>query len=274
LPFSCSAQELDKAEILMYPELFSIGPLTLHSYGLFVGLGFLAALLIAMRTERSYALAPQQVLDIGFIMLISALVGSRLLYVLMNFSFYVRHPLGLLEIWHGGLVFSGGALCAIGSLIWYARRHSLSVLDLGDLWAPAAAAGQGFGRIGCFMAGCCYGKPADVPWAVVFTNPKSLAPLNVPIHPTQLYHSVSGFFLFGILMFIHRKKSYSGQVILWYLLLHSFGRLFIERFRGDDRGILFHTNMTVTQFMAVLILAGSFMALVILKTRKRAPGEE
>jgi phosphatidylglycerol:prolipoprotein diacylglycerol transferase len=255
----------------MYPELFSIGPLTLHSYGLFLGIGFLAALLIAVRTGDSYPLAPQQVLDTGLIMLISALVGSRLLYVLMNLSFYVRHPLGVLEIWHGGLVFSGGVVCAIGSLVWYAKRHSLSVLGLGDLWAPAAALGQGFGRIGCFMAGCCYGKPADVPWAVMFTNPKSLAPLNVPLHPTQLYHAAGGFFLFGILMFIHRKKSYAGQVILWYLLLHSFSRLFIERFRGDDRGIFLHTNMTVTQFIAILILAGSFTALAVLKAKKGRP---
>jgi phosphatidylglycerol:prolipoprotein diacylglycerol transferase len=257
----------------MYPELFSIGPFTLHTYGLFVGLGFLAALLITIHTGRMYDIAPQQVLDMGFIMLISAVIGSRLLYVLMNFSYYLRHPLGILEIWHGGLVFSGGAVCAVGSLVWYAGRHSLSILDLGDLWAPAAAIGQGFGRIGCFMAGCCYGKPTDVPWAVVFTNPKSLAPLNIPIHPTQIYHSISGFLLFGILMLIHHRKSYRGQVLLWYLLLHSFSRLLIERFRGDDRGIFFHTNMTVTQFMAVLILTGSLTALIILKARYRKKGK-
>jgi len=253
----------------MHPELFSFGPITLHTYGLFVGIGFLAAILITMHLGRVYNIEPQQVLDMGFLMLISAVVGSRLLYVLMNLSYYTRHPLGILEIWHGGLVFSGGAVCAIGSLLWYARHHSLSILDLGDLWAPATAIGQGFGRIGCFMAGCCYGKPTHAPWAVVFTNPKSLAPLHVPIHPTEIYHSISGFLLFGILLLVHHKKSYKGQVLFWFLLLHSFSRLLIERFRGDDRGMIFNTNMTVTQFMAVLILAGSFTALMILKTRKR-----
>jgi len=253
----------------MHPELFSIGPFTLHTYGFFVGVAFLAALLITVRMGRRYDMQPQQVWDMGFLILISAVVGSRLLYVLMNISYYTHHPLAIFEIWRGGLVFSGGAVCAIGSLFWYARRHSLPVLRLGDLWSPAAAIGQGIGRIGCFMAGCCYGKPTHVPWAIVFTNPKSLAPLNVPVHPTEIYHSIAGFLLFGILLIVHRRKSYEGQVLFWFLLLHSFSRLFIERFRGDDRGMFFNTHMTVTQFMAVLILAGSFTALMILKAKKR-----
>jgi phosphatidylglycerol---prolipoprotein diacylglyceryl transferase len=253
----------------MYPELFSIGPLKLHTYGLFVGVGFLAALLTAIRMAQRYSISSQQILDMGFLMLITAVVGSRILYVVMNVSYYRHHPLAVFEIWHGGLVFSGGAVCAVASLFWYARRYSFSLLDLGDLWAPAAAIGQGFGRIGCFMAGCCYGKPTHVPWAVVFTDSKSLAPLNTPIHPTEIYHSISGFLLFGILLLVHGRKSYRGQVLFWFLLLHSFSRLLIERFRGDDRGVFFHTSMTVTQFVAVLILAGSFTALVVLKSKNK-----
>ncbi len=251
----------------MHPQLFSIGPFTLHTYGLFVALGFLLGLWVATKLGRQQGISPQQVLDMGFIILFSAVLGSRLLYVLMNLSHYSRHPWGIFEIWNGGLVFSGGAICAVAAIVWYARRHNLALLRLADIWAPAAALGQGFGRIGCFMAGCCYGKPTHVPWAVIFTDPRALAPLHQPLHPTEIYHAVSGFAIFGILLFLHRKRSYTGRVFIWYLLLHSFSRLLIERFRGDDRGMFFHTGMTVTQFVSTLILAGAFIALMILKSR-------
>ncbi|MFZ0449381.1 MAG: prolipoprotein diacylglyceryl transferase [Desulfatiglandaceae bacterium] len=251
----------------MHPQLFSIGPFTLQTYGLFVALGFLLGLLVALKIGQQQGIVPQQVLDMGFIILFSAVLGSRLLYVLMNWSYYSQRPWGILEIWNGGLVFSGGAVCAIAAIVWYARHKNLALLKLADLWAPAAAIGQGFGRIGCLMAGCCYGKATRIPWAVTFTDPEALAPLHQALHPTEIYHAVSGFAIFGILLFLHKKKSYTGRVFIWYLLLHSFSRLLIERFRGDDRGMLFQTGMTVTQFVSTLILAGAFITIIILKSR-------
>ncbi len=251
----------------MHPQLLSIGPLTLHTYGLFVAVGFLLGLLVAVKLGRQHGIRSEQVLDMGFIILFSAVLGSRLFYVMMNLSHYSKRPWGILEIWNGGLVFSGGVVCALAAIAWYAKRHHLALLTLGDLWAPAAAVGQGFGRVGCFMAGCCYGKAGSVPWTVTFTDSRALAPLNQPLHPTQIYHAVSGFAIFGILLFLNRKKTYTGRVFVWYLLLHSFSRLLVERFRGDDRGLFLQTGMTLTQFVSTLVLAGAFIALMVLKSR-------
>jgi phosphatidylglycerol:prolipoprotein diacylglycerol transferase len=140
-------------------------------------------------------------------------------------------------------------------------------LKIGDLWAPAAAAGQAIGRIGCFMAGCCYGTPTDLKWGVIFTHPDSLAPINIPLHPTQIYSSMSGFIVFFILLAIRSKKTFKGQVFLWFLILHSTARLIIERFRGDYRGIILNTGMSVTQLLTVFILISAVVALIVLKPK-------
>jgi phosphatidylglycerol:prolipoprotein diacylglycerol transferase len=118
------------------------------------------------------------------------------------------------------------------------------------------------------MAGCCYGKPTDAWWGVVFTHPNALAPLNIPLHPTQLYHALSAFIIFGVLLLIYAKRQFVGQVFLWYLILHSTARLFIERFRADARGLLPGTTMSLTQLIATLVLLASVVALFVMKSRK------
>ena len=140
------------------------------------------------------------------IVIVSGIIGSRGVYVLMNISYYRYEPAEIFKIWQGGLVFSGGIIGAVLAGIWYAKHHKLPLWKLCDMWAPAAAIGQSIGRIGCFMAGCCYGKPTDLNWGVVFTHPKSLAPLNVPLHPTQIYSFLSGLIIFLILLLIYSKK--------------------------------------------------------------------
>ncbi|HDZ89947.1 MAG: prolipoprotein diacylglyceryl transferase [Deltaproteobacteria bacterium] len=252
----------------MHPDLFSIGPFTLHTYGLFVATGFLAALLITVRLGKDQGIGPQQTMDMGFLIILSAIVGSRIMYVLMNISHYIKRPLDVFKVWEGGLVFSGGILCVVLTVIWYAKRHDLSFWKVADLWSPAMAVGQGIGRIGCFMAGCCYGRPSGPEWGVVFTDPHSLAPLNIPLYPTQLFSSISGFIIFFILLLIHRKRRFQGQVFLWLLMLHSTARLFIERFRGDDRGVIIGGQMSVTQLVTLLILLGAVVTLIIFKRRQ------
>jgi phosphatidylglycerol:prolipoprotein diacylglycerol transferase len=252
----------------MFPDLISIGPLTIHTYGLFVAIGFAAALLVAMKLGRREGMKGQLILDMAFVMILVAIIGSRLMYVFINLAYYTRHPLDVFKIWQGGLVFSGGLLAVALIMVWYLRHHHLSFWKMGDLWAPALALGQGLGRIGCFMAGCCYGKPTDSWCGVVFTNPNALAPLNIPLHPTQLYHALSGFIIFGVLLFVYAKRKFVGQVFLWYLILHSTARLLIERFRGDERGLLPGTTMTLTQLIATLVLLASVIALFVMKSRK------
>jgi phosphatidylglycerol---prolipoprotein diacylglyceryl transferase len=251
----------------MHPDLISIGPLTVHTYGTLIAVGFLVGLFIATRTGRQQGIDAQKIMDMGFLLIISGVAGSRITYILMNFSEYSSHPLNMLKLWEGGLVFSGGLLAAIITMTFYLRHHKLDFWRVGDVWAPALAIGQAIGRIGCFMAGCCYGKETHGFCGVVFTNPKSIAPLNIPLHPTQLYDSLSNFIIFAILMILSARKKFQGQVLLWFLIMHSTARLLIEKFRGDDRGIFPGTNLTVTQFLAIVILISAISALFYLKTK-------
>jgi len=251
----------------MYPDLITIGPFTLHTYGVFVALGFTVGILVTIRLGRTQGFTAQQIMDMAFVMMLWAIVGSRAMYVLMNFGYFKENPLDGLKIWQGGLVFSGGLVAVGAAMVWHLRRNRLSFWEVGDLWAPAIALGQGIGRIGCFMAGCCYGRPTNLPWGVIFKDPQTLAPQGIPLHPTQLYDFLSGSLIFLILLFVTLKKRYAGQVFVWFLILHSTARLITERFRGDDRGIIPGTDMTITQGLAVLILIGGVVALFLLRSR-------
>ncbi|MBC8420239.1 MAG: prolipoprotein diacylglyceryl transferase [Proteobacteria bacterium] len=252
----------------MYPDLFSIGPFTLHTYGLFVAIGFCVGLMITIKLGKSEGIKAQEVMDLGFLIILAAIAGSRIMYILMNIPYYVERPMDIFKIWQGGLVFSGGVICVVLTVMWYAKRHDLSFWKLADLWAPAMAIGQGIGRIGCFMAGCCYGRPTGSKWSIVFTDPHALAPLNIPLHPTQIYSAAYALIIFIILILLYSRKKFEGQVFLWLLVLHSTARLFVERFRGDDRGILLGSDMSITQAVTLLILIGSIVTLIIFKRRQ------
>lgn len=251
----------------MHPDLFSIGPLTLHTYGLFVALGFIAGILIAIKLGKSAGINSNSIMDMGFVIILSGLIGSRLVYIIIDLPNYISNPLNIFKIWEGGLVFSGGLVAVIIMMLLYAKRHELNIWAMSDIWSPAAALGQAIGRIGCFFAGCCYGKPTDVPWGVIFTNPNSIATKNIPIHPTQLYSSLSGLIIFIILIILYSKKKFEGQVTLWFLILHSTARLFLEQFRGDSRGVFITDDLTLTQFISLVILIGAVTALFIFKPK-------
>ena len=254
----------------MLPDLLSIGPLTVHTYGLFLVLGIIVGLLVALRFGLDEGMNPLMILDMGFIIILVALIGSRLAYVLMNISYYRNHMLDMLKIWQGGLVFSGGLTMVLLVLGWYLKRNRLSFWKTGDLWAPSTAIGQAIGYLGCFLAGCCYGKPTELKWGVIFTHPNALAPLNIPLHPTQIYGALSGFIIFILLLYLHAKKRFAGQIFIWFLILHSSAQLLLERFRGDERGFIPGGEMTINQFSALLIL---FAAVVALFIRKPRPGD-
>jgi phosphatidylglycerol---prolipoprotein diacylglyceryl transferase len=251
----------------MYPDLISIGPLTIHTYGLFVALGFASAIAVTVQLGKWEGVAPQRIMDVAFVGIVWAIVGSRLFYVLLNWGYYRQNPLDALKLWQGGLVFSGGLVVAVIGLVWHLRRRRMPVLSTADLFAPGLALGQGIGRIGCFFAGCCYGKPSDLPWTVVFTDPQCLAPLQLPIHPTQLYSAIGGFVLFAVLAYLWKKKKFPGQVFIWYLILHSTFRLLVERFRGDHRGLVPGTEMSTTQLLSLVVLIGSVVALYVIKPK-------
>ncbi len=251
----------------MYPDLISIGPLTIHTYGVFVALGFALAIAVTARLGKQEGVSAQRVMDLAFIGIVWAIIGSRLFYVLLNLAYYRRQPLDMFKLWQGGLVFSGGLVIALLAVVWHLKRRGMPLLETADLFAPGLALGQGIGRIGCFFAGCCYGRPADVPWAVAFTDPGCLAPLHISLHPTQLYSALGGLLLFAFLMVLRKKRSFPGQVFIWYLILHSTFRLVVERFRGDDRGLVPGTEMSITQLLTLLVLIGGVVALYVIKPK-------
>jgi phosphatidylglycerol:prolipoprotein diacylglycerol transferase len=160
----------------------------------------------------------------------------------------------MLMIWRGGLVFYGGFLFAFPTCFIYLKKRGLPFLKTCDILAPGLALGETIGRMGCFFAGCCYGTPTDLPWAVTFRHPNSLAKLGVPLHPTQLYASAQSLLVFIILLSFGRFKRADGQMVWLYILLYALGRLIIENFRGDERGLLVGGYLTLTQAIATLCI--------------------
>jgi len=253
----------------MHPELFKLGPLTIHTYGVLVAAGFLLGLGLAVRQAKKEGIPPDKIVDLGFYILLSALIGSRLLYILINASHYLKNPLDIFKIWEGGLVFYGGLLLAVPTVLWYIKKNSLGVWSIADIFAPSIAIGHALGRLGCFFAGCCYGKTAEgLPWAVTFTDPESLAIVGVPLHPTQIYESLGEFINFLILITLRRYKSFNGQLFLTYIILYSVLRFIVEFFRGDvGRGFIM-SQLSLSQGISILMFLVAVAGLLILRKRE------
>ncbi|GAB4272798.1 MAG: prolipoprotein diacylglyceryl transferase [Deferrisomatales bacterium] len=251
----------------MHPVLFQLGRLTVYTYGLFVALGFLAALWLIGREARRRGMDPAALQDLGLLAVVSALVGARLFYVALEWRHFVEHPLQIVEIWKGGLVFYGGFLAATAAAAAFVRRRGLPFWTTADVAAPAVALGQALGRVGCFFAGCCYGAACELPWAVTFTDPRGLAPLGQPLHPTQLYSAVANLAVFAVLYVgVRPRQRFEGQLAGLYLVLYPAARFAVELFRDDPRGAL--GPLSTSQALGLpLILLGAW----ILWTRRRAP---
>ncbi len=180
----------------MCPILFQLGRFTVYAYGSILALGFIAGGILILWKARREGISLDRVIELFCLTIFSALVGARGLDVLIHLPFYREDPFKVFRLWEGGLTFYGGFLLAVGMGIAYMRWYRLPIWKMADLFGPSVALGLFFARIGCFMAGCCYGKETLLPWGVTFTDPQSLARLRVPLHPTQLYEAAGGLFLF------------------------------------------------------------------------------
>ncbi len=252
----------------MHPILLQVGSLKLYTYGFFVALGFIIAIWFTKRNARFYGVPDQMVSDLFLTVLISALAGARILYVLINIDAYRDNFLDIFKIWNGGLVFFGGFIGgALGAII-FLRIKKMDIWKTADVISPGLALGHSVGRFGCLFAGCCYGKSCSLPIAITFTNPDSLAPLNIPLHPTQLYMIASNFVLFLILLAIQRRKRFNGMVFLSYIMLYSVFRSIIEFFRGDFRGNFFFDFLSLSQGIGLLVSCIALLFMIIkLRTR-------
>ncbi|ACL03465.1 prolipoprotein diacylglyceryl transferase [Desulfatibacillum aliphaticivorans] len=255
----------------MHPVLIQIGPLTLHSYGFMIAVGFLLGMFLASREARLQNEDPERIMDLCFYLVLIGALASRVPYVIFNWHEFAGNPLDILKIWKGGLVFYGGFIGALGVFAYFVKKYSMDAWKTIDILAPSVALGHAFGRIGCFFAGCCYGRPTDLPWAVTFTNQQCLAPLNTPLHPTQLYSSLGLFCIFALLFFIVRpRKTFHGQVFWIYILVYAIFRFCIEFLRGDDRGAYFLGLLSPSQTAAVALVVLAVVFLLKLRKRKIA----
>ncbi len=250
----------------MHPVLLQIGSVRIYSYGVFVAAGFLAALWIAGREIVRRGGDLEKFYDMGFWVVLSAVAGARMFHVLVYWRDYAAAPSEIFKLWNGGLVFYGGFLAAVAACLVFLRRNRIPFLPVADASAIGIPLGLAFGRLGCTMAGCCFGKPTALPWAVTFTDPMSLAPLHVPLHPTQIYESAAGFAICGFLYATRDRFRTPGMRFWTMLILYGAARGFLEIFRDDPRGFLgpFSESQVVS---AVLIV---YAAASIVVTRAKA----
>jgi phosphatidylglycerol---prolipoprotein diacylglyceryl transferase len=248
----------------MHPILLSIGSFNVPTYGVLLALALLAAIYSVVRLGRREGFDSGRLMDFSTWIIIVALVGAKVLMIVTDWNDY-RHNLGEIFSWatiQAGGVFYGGFLAAVLFSLWYIRAHRLPLWKVFDVYAPAVALGQGIGRLGCFAAGCDYGKPAHSSLAVIFTNPYSHelvgVPLGIPLHPVQVYESLAALAIFGFLLWWYPRKTRDGEVFLIYLTLYAVARFFLEFLRGDeDRGFVFHHLLSTSQFIALVALAAA-----------------
>jgi phosphatidylglycerol---prolipoprotein diacylglyceryl transferase len=257
----------------MYPRLFELGPLTLYTYGVLLAAAYLVGLKLAMVRAKAQGLDANRVLDLGIYIIISALVGAKLLLLITDFRTFRADPRELLTLARSGGVFYGGLILAVSVALWYIRRVGLPLWTTCDVFAPGIALGHVVGRFGCFFAGCCYGKPTSMPWGITFTDPFAQTnvgtPLGVPLHPTQLYEAGAELLILGILLFTERKgRPFAGRTFWLYMLLYAISRFIIEFFRGDERGTVF--MFSTSQFIS-LLLAPLAVAMLVYLSRAKEP---
>jgi phosphatidylglycerol:prolipoprotein diacylglycerol transferase len=257
----------------MYPRLFELGPITVYTYGVLLAAAYLLGLKLAMVRAQARGLDANRVLDLGIYIIISALVGAKLLLLVTDFRTFSANPRELLTLARSGGVFYGGLIVAVGVALWYIRRIGLPLWTTCDVFAPGIALGHVVGRFGCFFAGCCYGRPTTLPWGITFTDPFAAAnvgtPLGVALHPTQLYEAGAELAILIVLLATERKgRAFAGRTFWTYLLLYAVSRFIIEFFRGDDRGTV--GMFSTSQFIS-LLLAPLAIGMLVYLSRVVAP---
>jgi phosphatidylglycerol:prolipoprotein diacylglycerol transferase len=255
----------------MHPVLFDFGGFSLYSYGVLLAAAYLLGLQFALIRARARGLDAQRVMDLGIWIIVSALVGAKLLLLVVDFDQFSRNPSDLLGLARSGGVFYGGLIAAVIVALVYLRRHKLPLWTTTDVFAPGIALGHIVGRLGCLLAGCCFGRPTSVPWAITFTNPAAAAnvgtPLNIPLHPTQLYEAGAELIILVFLLLWERRSTgFPGRTFWSYMLLYGVSRFVIELYRGDSRGMVFDA-LSTSQFVSVILVPLSIIMLFLLSRR-------
>jgi len=262
----------------LFPKLFEFSWLVIHTYGFLLAVAFLAALWASARAARREQVDPAKIYDLGLYIAVSALLGSKALLLLTDLGYYLDHPREIFSLatLRSGGVYYGGFILAVLVGVTMARRQRLPVWKVADCAAPGIALGQSIGRLGCFAAGCCYGKPTTSLFGVKFTNPYSHetvgVPLSVPLHPVQIYESVASLLLFFILWEWLKRKQFDGQVFILYLVLYSSTRFVIEFFRGDsERRFVLGGLLSTSQAIGLVLILAAAVLFYYLKQPSAKP---
>lgn len=245
----------------MFPKIFSIGSFYLPTYGVLVALGFLVGLWVTVKLARQAGLDPEKITNLAVYVALGGLLGAKLLMIVFDWPDIQIFSLSTLQ---AAGVFQGGLILALVTAYFYIRHSKLPVLAVSDAFAPGIAIGHAIGKLGCFAAGCCWGKECKLPWAVTFKNPEAYSltgvPLDVPLHPAQLYESGAEALLFAFLYWRYGKAHPPGQIIGLYLVLSSTLRFFIEFDRFHEQALPFGLPLSITQWIAiVLAIAGGIL---------------
>ncbi len=209
----------------MMPDLVRWGDFALHTYGLMWAVGIWLAVWRGLKAAPRYGINTDDVFDLAFAMVMAGILGGRLLYVLTNWSQYAGDWWGILRLWEGGMSYFGGFVAGALAGLWMVRRRQLNAWQVADLSAPSLALAYAIARIGCFAAGCCYGRPTTLPWGVQFPG------LDAPVHPTQLYSTIINLAIFVVLTRVDGRRRFVGQVFALFLILHGVYRALIEFLR-------------------------------------------
>ena len=257
----------------MHPILFEIGEFPVYTYGLLLAGAYLIGLQFALIRARTRGLDPNRVMDLGIWIIVSALLGAKLLLLIVEFDKFGTNPDELLNLARSGGVFYGGLIAAVAVALWYLRRHRMPVWTVTDVFAPGIALGHVIGRLGCLFAGCCFGRPTDVPWAITFHSEFAArnvgTPLGIPLHPTQLYEAGAELLILVLLLATERKgRPFPGRTFWGYMLLYGISRFIIEFYRNDPRGMV--GDLSTSQFVSLLLVPLSIIMLVVL-SRRRGP---
>jgi phosphatidylglycerol:prolipoprotein diacylglycerol transferase len=261
----------------MYRTLFNIGPLSIHTYGLALAVAFWLGIELSAREARRRGMDPVNIIDLGIVILISSVVGSRLLYVLGHLEHYRGNPVDILKIWEGGLTFYGGLIAGVIFGIGYLKIKKLPVAESTDVIAPQIALGIAIARIGCFMNGCCFGKASNLPWACGFPADSQAGWVlpGVRLHPTQIYSTLANLVIFLFLRRQLHSRPVPGAVFYSFLVAYGAWRFaidFLRYYEGDMYLTLGGVSITYNQLLSIGIAV--LGAILLVRATRRRPERE
>lgn len=265
----------------MYPELFRIAVpeflqgflpayLNIHSYGFCIAMGIIAGYLYTYyNAKKAFGTSQETISNLLVYIIVAAVVGGKFFFYLEDPAYYFGNPSNMLKNFSGGFVFYGSLLFVIPVMLWFFKKNKIPVFPMLDIMAVTTPLVHAFGRLGCFLAGCCHGIPTEGACAVVFSDPHSAArPLNVPLHPTQLYSVVLLSLAVVFLLIYKKRKKFEGELFALYLILYPIGRFILEYYRGDEaRGYVIQNALSHSQFISIFVIGGAIVFYFYLRRR-------